>query len=92
MASREDVTGYWSRRSRIVMLCVREHLGGYCSWAEALQDMVAALCYQEQEYLLQLAEQRKLIIEYEAVIRGFRLSDLRKEQLQELREKYEATE
>ena len=92
MATREDIAGYWSRRSRIMALCVREHVEGFCTWTEALQDAVAALCYQEQEMRLQLAEQRKLIIEYEAVIRGFRLSDLRKEQLQELREKYEATE
>ena len=92
MATREDVMGYWSRRSRIVALCVREHIEGYCSWAEALQDMVAALCYQEQEYLLQLAAQRKLIARQAEVIRGYKVSAYRKQELKELRERHQVTE
>ncbi len=92
MATREDIAGYWSRRSRIVMLCVQEHIGGYCSWTEALQDMVAALCYQEQEYLLQLAAQRELIARQAEVIRGYKVSAYRKQELKELRERYQATE
>ena len=89
MASREDITGYWSRRSRIVSMCMREHLEGFCSWAEALQDMVAALCYQEQEYLLQLAAQRELIVRQAEVIRGYRVSAYRKQELKELRERHQ---